>query len=209
MNGDLVILAADKDIEYALRGLCTRHQSLGIRPLQGLQLLTHPQHDPGVFKTGPEVIRSYAPTCGHALLVLDWAWEGAPSKASIEQDIDTRLRPVWGSRARTICIDPEVEVWVWSDSPHVATELGWGNLQSLRAYLEAEGLWKAPAQKPSDPKAAFRAALHEKRRPPSASIFQNLGQRVGLARCHDPAFGQLRAHLQSWFPLESETTAPG
>ena len=41
---DLVVLAADKDMEHALRGLLSRHKSLPIRQI-AFDIFVHPQHD--------------------------------------------------------------------------------------------------------------------------------------------------------------------
>jgi hypothetical protein len=45
---DLVCLAADRNIEAALRGLLERHPSLGIRPVS-VDFHTHAGRDPGCF----------------------------------------------------------------------------------------------------------------------------------------------------------------
>ena len=43
---DLVVLAADKDMEHALRGLLSRHKSLLIRQIVfDLTSFVHPDHD--------------------------------------------------------------------------------------------------------------------------------------------------------------------
>ena len=40
---DLVVLAADKDMEHALRGLLSRHESLPIRQIV-FDIFVHPEH---------------------------------------------------------------------------------------------------------------------------------------------------------------------
>lgn len=200
MIRELVILAADKDIEYALRGLLSRPLAIGIRPHGPVEFLTHPGHDPGVSKNAPELLRSYPRDTHHALIVLDKAWSGAPATVvAVEQSIEDRLRLDWTDRARVLCIDPEVEIWVWSDSPHVAETLGWESVSALREWLHAHGLWEAERTKPLDPKAAYRAALRESRIPPSSAIFRRLAESVGIARCTDPSFIRLVDLLRGWF----------
>ena len=44
MSKDLVVLAADKDIEQALRGLFARPEALDIRLVEA-DVRIHPQHD--------------------------------------------------------------------------------------------------------------------------------------------------------------------
>ncbi len=200
MKGDLVVLAADRDIEFALRGILNRTEALGIRSLEKVEFLPYPQRDPGVFNTGAEILRPYAREYQRALVVLDRAWAGAPRDTNeVERAIEQRLRPVWESRARALCIDPEVEVWVWSDSPHVATELGWGSTEELRSWLRSREFWSGQSPKPANPKTAFRAALQERRIPLSPAIFRNLAERVGFARCKDASFLRLLGILRTWF----------
>lgn len=206
----LVIVAADKDIEYALRGLLSRPRSIGISDLGPVEFLTHPGHDPGIFKNGPELLRPYARDSHHALVVLDKVWSGAPSSVSaVEQSIESRLQPGWNDRAKSVCIDPEVEAWVWSDSPHVAETLGWESVTSLRKWLQARGLMQPEMAKPLDPKAAYRAALIERQIPPSSALFRQLGERVGITRCTYPSFIRLVGILRGWFSTPSGSSKRG
>lgn len=203
MSLDLVVLVPDKDIEQALGGLVKRHQSIGIRPLAGVKIIVHPGRDPGVYHTGHELLDVFVGEAGHALIVFDREWEGAPSTdpAVLAADVEDRCRPAWGNRVRCVCIEPEVENWVWSDSPHVGTALGWQSRDELIAWLAGRGLWPAGAAKPPDPKAAFEAATRHKRVVPSSSVFGVLARKVSLERCQDPSFLLLLAILRGWFPL--------
>jgi hypothetical protein len=203
MSLDLVIVVADKDIEQAVLGLLTRAPSLGIRPALAMKVLVHPQRDPGVFKSGHDLIATFSDTASHALLILDHAWSGAPATpVEAETSVEERCAPAWRDRARCVCIEPEVEAWVWSDSPHVASALGWSSLTELRTWLEREGLWGPAEHKPRDPKAAFQRATRERGRVPSSAIFNKLASSVGLARCTDRAFLRLRETLTTWFPSQ-------
>lgn len=200
MKGDLVVLVADRDIEFALVGILSRPEALGIRSLRGIELVPHPQHDPGVFKNGPELLRPYAREFERALVVLDKAWAGAPARISeVEDQLAQRLRPVWDDRAEVVCIDPEIEVWVWSDSPHVARELGWASMQELRGWLRTRELWTEDRHKPAEPKEAFLRAIHERAIPKSPALFRNLASSVGFGRCSDLAFARLLSILRAWF----------
>lgn len=201
MTLDLAVVVPDKDTEQTFEGLLTRHQSLSIRPIR-YQISVHPNKDPGCYKTGEQLALAFAREAAHALVVFDLAWEGAPSDdpAQLEADVEARLRPLWGERARCVVIDPELEAWVWSDSPHVTDVLGWrGRQPGLRAWLESEGLWPADHPKPADPESAFRRAVRAVRLPPSSSLFRQLAERVGLERCTDPAFGRVVGILRGWF----------
>ena len=56
--------------------------------------------------------------------------------------------------------------------------------------------------KPARPKEAFEAALREARKPRSASLYQQIAERVSLRRCTDTAFLELKSILNNWFPPE-------
>ena len=66
----------------------------------------------------------------------------------------------WGERGKAIVLAPELETWVWSDSPHVAAVAGWAERRPrLRQWLNDHGLWNEQESKPPRPKEAFHAAL--------------------------------------------------
>jgi AAA domain, putative AbiEii toxin, Type IV TA system len=107
----------------------------------------------------------------------------------------------WGDRARAIVIDPELEIWVWSDSPHVPKAPGSrDDLPTLRRWLIDHRLWTEGRPKPDDPKAAMEKILRINNRPRSSSIYEDLARKVGLQRCQDGAFLKLRETLVAWFP---------
>jgi hypothetical protein len=198
---DLLLVVADKSIEQALRGILSRPHSLGIRPLT-FDVRVHPGRDPGCYETGHELAALSAREAEHALVVFDLAWQGAPATTAqpLEELVEQRLAPLWGTRGRCVVIAPELEVWVWSDSPHVGHILGWADRQpSLRAWLTQQGLWSADALKPTDPKGAFERAIAVSRIPLSSAIFRLLAEKVSLAQCHDSSFARLATVLRAWF----------
>jgi hypothetical protein len=98
-------------------------------------------------------------------------------------------------------IAPELETWVWSDSPRVDRVLGWNRDDlSLREWLREKGLLEEGAVKPTEPKRAVELTLRTVRTPRSSSIYFELAQRVSTDRCTDPAFEKLRRCLREWFP---------
>lgn len=103
-------------------------------------------------------------------------------------------------------IEPELEAWVFSDSPHVAEALGWsGRTPDLATWLREGGFWEPGRVKPEDPKRAVDEALREARVRRSSSIYRTLAGKVSLQRCRDASFLNLRGVLQQWFPI---ATAP-
>jgi hypothetical protein len=202
MKGDLVVVVADGGIEQAIRGLLTRAEALGIRPLHGVEFPKLHKLDCDTFATGHQLASLYRPTHEHALIVLDLAWDGRPINDPLEmsRQVDERLRPDWGDSGRCVVIDPELEAWVWSDSPHVAKVLGWTDLPELASWLSLKGLWPRNSPKPPDPKSAYLAAIREKRIQNSNALFRTLAEKVSLTRCEDRAFLALREILRAWFP---------
>ena len=59
MTKDLVVLAADKNIQQVLGGLFERPQALDIRPIQ-FDVLVHPQHDPACALRGVEFLSNFS-----------------------------------------------------------------------------------------------------------------------------------------------------
>ncbi|HEY4589423.1 MAG TPA: hypothetical protein VII86_09345, partial [Thermoanaerobaculia bacterium] len=100
-----------------------------------------------------------------------------------------------------VVISPELESWVWSDSPHVERALGWDRGPApLRSWLQEKGLLEAGAAKPAQPKEAVELALKTVRTPRSSSIYLELARSVSTDRCTDPAFLKLKRCLREWFP---------
>jgi hypothetical protein len=211
---DIVVLVPDKNMEAAVRGLLSRPGALSIRALQW-KVYIHIERDPGCFHRGHDFLRSMAARYAHGLLMFDRQGSGQENKSreSLEQAVETRLsHSGWGDRAAAIVLDPELEIWVWSDSPEVNRCLGWISREtSLRSWLYNcnQRLWPANADKPSDPKAAVDMILREVRKPRSSAIYEQLARQVSVNRCTDLAFKKFKLTLQNWFPADEaprETT---
>lgn len=202
LHHDLVVLTADKNTEFVLRGLLSRPRALSIRPIS-FTTLPHPEQDPGCYLHAPELLRLYLRSYDHALVLLDRVGSGREelSREQLEEDLESRLRLQWSDRVAAIVLDPEIETWVWSDSPHVDEVLGWkGRSPALREWLVESGRLSKGASKPGDPKEAVERALRLARRKRSSSLYQQLAERVSFQRCTDPAFAKLCQTLQRWFP---------
>lgn len=122
-------------------------------------------------------------------------------RAVLEQEVERRLSSSgWEDRAAAVVIDPELEIWVWNDSPHVEAVLGWDTgTSSLRDWLRQKGWLAEGTSKPTQPKRAVEEALRISRKPRSSAIYQQLAQRVSIDRCVDPSFVRLRQILTRWF----------
>lgn len=198
---DLVLVVADKDIEQTMRGLLSRPRALGIRGVD-YELLSHPGHDPGCYTSGHALISHLANDFEHALVVFDLDWDGAPSRhpGDLEAAVTNRLSAAWGERAACVVIAPEIEGWVFSDSPNVDEAMGWADRKPpLREWLATEGYLVGGRTKPSDPKVAFEKALRVSRERASSSLFEKLAKTVSVERCTDPSFKRLLEVLRGWF----------
>lgn len=199
---DLVVLVPDKQMEATLRSILQRTTSLQIRPLT-FEILVHPRRDPGCRVESAALLSVYLSRARFALVLFDREGCGEESitREGLESNVDTRLAAAgWMGRSAVIVLDPELEAWVWSDSPVVDQVIGWaGATPPLRQWLETEGFIAARGSKPSRPKEAFDLALKRARKRRSASIFSELAEKVGLNRCIDPSFLRLKAVLQQWF----------
>jgi hypothetical protein len=206
MQMDLVILAADGAIAAALEGILSRRDALAIR-LPAFKIFTHMHRDPGCFLEAHNFLRPFARDCKHGLVVFDRKGSGQESRTRVEiqEDVTRRLAAnAWTDRAKAIVIDPELEAWVWSDSPQVDRCLGWSaRSPALREWLSNQGLWDPSMTKPQNPELAFVRALREVRKPMSSSIFSDLARSVSLLRCRDEAFAELRGTLTMWFGGQS------
>ncbi|NJL93965.1 MAG: hypothetical protein HC915_09660 [Anaerolineae bacterium] len=201
---DLAILVADADMEATISTLLKHRQpALGIQlNLEHLKIFRSHMHDPGVFKEGPDLLQSLQPRPGHALLLLDYHGSGQENKlqaSEVESDLEERLeRQLTLARDKVACIvlNPELEVWVWSQSPHLLTVLGMDR-QQFTAFKQSQGI--GLHDKPQRPKEALIRALRQTKKPFSSAIYKELAQNVSLSNINERGFVKLRDKLQSWF----------
>lgn len=199
---DLIVLVADADMRSTISGLLLRPQSLGIRPIS-FDIRVHAQRDAGCRSQGDSFMRQFHSQYHHALVMFDreGCGQDAIARTDLENDMEQRLSATgWDERASCVVFDPELEIWVWSGSPHVARALGWpdGGVE-LREHLTQKSYFTDQEQKPARPKEAMLEALKVKRKPHSASLFQTLAEKVGFRSCSDEAFLKFKMTLQMWF----------
>lgn len=199
---DLVILVADKNMRFALEALLARHESLEIRPIEAL-VLTHPRRDPAVLRESHDFLRSRQGLASYALVVFDREGCGdVQPREVLEESVELKLaQNGWAGRSAAVVVDPELEVWFWSDSPQVETALRWSKGRTqLREWLVEKGFCYEGQQKPHRPKEAVESVLRLSRTPRSSSIYQDLAEHVAFQHCIDPSFLKVRSVLKRWFP---------
>jgi hypothetical protein len=203
---DLVALVADADQRETLTSLLgKRRKSLGIRDLR-YKLLKHPQRDSGCVHGAVAVLETQVGLAMHALVVLDH--EGSGQETVAAQELARRLKgrledAGWEDRAEVVVIQPELEAWVWSDSPHLEEVLGWPEDEPhLRSWLAAKGLWLEGSPRPTHPEEALHRVLKHTRVRHSAALYGQLAEKVSLVHCSDASFVHLKSVLRRWFPAE-------
>ena len=204
MTKDLVVLAADKNIQQVLGGLFERPQALDIRPIQ-FDVLVHPQHDPACALRGVEFLSNFSEQYRNGLLIFDHEGCGREERPYLELQEELNGQFVnnseWGDQARALVLSPELEAWVWSDSPHVDEIAGWSGQQpTLRQWLVDRGWIQQTTDQPERPKEAFEAALRQARIPRSSSLYRNIAQAVSVNRCTDATFLEFKRLMREWFP---------
>jgi hypothetical protein len=203
-ESDLVVLTADKDMKFTLQGLINRPEALGIRPVKA-EIYIHPEHDPGCLLRADAFLRPFINRFAYAIVMFDHEGCGREQKTRVdlETEVETSLfQSGWKDRASAIVIDPELEIWVFSDSPEVDAAIGWTEkTPHLRSWMEGQGFISAGQAKPSCPKEAMQSAMRHVRMPRSSSIYAQLAERVGFGRCTDSSFLKFKDVLRSWFPV--------
>lgn len=203
----LLVLTADIDMENAVRGLLSRHKSIGFAPVDcasDVDFVHHPNHDAGCYLGGAEFLRYAVGKYEHAIVLFDHEGSGREQCAlhAVERDVEKRLLASGWQSAGVVVLEPELESWVWSASPKVAEELGWKtHIPSLREWLIDQDFLEAHQIKPSRPKEAMEAALQHVRKPRSPRIYENIARKVSLLHCKDESFLKLKTLLCQWFPV--------
>lgn len=205
-----MFLVADKNMEGMLKGFFSRtafHHAMGCGHFnfdvhQDL-VVAHGQNDPGLYTRANAFLQPYANSHRHAVVIVDAEWDGSPGKVEIEQRLCEHLTDAgWsGDRGCAVVIAPELENWVWQNSPHVCAALSFdGTFAALRTFLESQGFWRQGEAKPGRPKEAVEWMLRQSRKGRSSAIYQQLAMQVTARGCTDTAFQSLRDALIRWFP---------
>jgi len=205
MAKELIVLVADKSMRESVKALLGRHQSLGIRPLSpaDYDVVVQINYDSSVVLSAHEFLRSQSYRYRYAMVLCDRHGCGREdqSREELEADLEDRLRHSgWEGRSAAVVIDPELENWLWTDSPHVEEALGWkGRRPGLREWMREKGFWAEDRAKPDAPQRCLDEALYCVQKPRSSALFRAVAERVSLRRCQDPAFVKLARTLRSWF----------
>ncbi len=200
---NLVALVACQPYQMTLEGLLSRPSALNIRDVS-YDIIVNPERDPGCRNKSAGILRPFINMYEFAIVLFDYEGCGSESlnREQIEINVENHLAGNgWENRSSAIVVDPEIEIWVWSDSPHVDGVLDWSGRQpDVRKWLMRNTTyWNQGELKPIRPKEAMEKALREVQKPHSSTIYKELSKKVSVNRCTDNAFDKLKSVLFSWF----------
>lgn len=203
---DLLVIAADKDAEFALKSLLLRIP--GIEKLKefSFDVITHQHRDPGVVNQGVEYARPHINQYRYLMLLFDY--EGCGKEKNSREVIETSLEKSlcsngWDDRCACVIFEPELESWLWVNKSHLHDIADWDNEQDVYEWIKTKGYkFKPETNKPVRPKEAFDSILKKQRIPHSSSLFAKFGMKAGYNECVDPSFTKFIEILKKWFPSE-------
>ncbi|MBC8181403.1 hypothetical protein H8E88_09785 [candidate division KSB1 bacterium] len=201
MIKDLIVLVPDKNTKFLLNGFLPRYHSFGIKQIS-YDIFIHPERDPGVYHRAANFLLHFNGQYSYALVFLDREGSGQENKNAdqIALEIRSKLEQTgWQNRAGVIVFNPELEIWAWVNSPHLATNLGWESYSSLVAFVQQQGFWEQGLTKPTRPKEAIEAALRKKRIQRSSAIYQKIAALVSFRNCQENSFLKFKNMLMAWF----------
>lgn len=203
---DLFVLVADKRMQDTLSVVLKRHASIGMRRID-FDIQRTLGHDSDSYRHSSSFLKFRRNDYQHALTIFDYEGCGAEERKNrmlpleIEQQLNSELSEVWGDRAKAIAIVPELEKWIWSQSPHFTSSLGWKGELDVWTWVQQNNFTLDGNGKPDRPKEALKAALLKTRIPMSTSIYKAIAEKVSLKNCQDAAFNRMLNYLRNWFPL--------
>ena len=155
--------------------------------------------DGGVYKHCHSMLQEngYMETHDRLVVICDQQFGSENPAVEVRTNIlETLRKNGWGNdRADVVVIDPELEVWIWQDSPHVQLAIGFRDIGSLREALKKAGSWPEGENKPNEPKELFQKLCRQYRTPYSSALYRDIVEKVSVAGCRDPAFLQLLSTL--------------
>lgn len=209
MKKKLIMLVADKNMKFTLEGLLSRSQAFNIQNFTDTEydIYIHPLRDPGVYKESAGFLRPFSHQYHYAIVFFDREGSGQEAKSAeqISAEVKSEIeKNGWPERVEVIVFDPELEIWAWGNSPHLARFTGWENLTTLCSFVQERGYWDTTAPKPHRPKEAFDALLQEKQIQRSSAIYRKIAAHASFLNCIDPAFLKFKKILYAWFRPEDK-----
>lgn len=199
---DLIVLTADKNTEFLLRGLLPRIPVIEKTRSFSFDIYPHIHKDAGVFNTAHEFLRPFSDQYQYTMVVFDH--EGCGHEHISREEMEKKTEDLlsangWPDRAGVLVISPEIENWVWVHRSHIERAISWDIELNIYTWLHKKNLKDPASAKPSRPKEAFEAALFCAATPRSSSIYLELAEKASYRNCADPAFLKMLALMRNWF----------
>ena len=208
MTRPVLFLLADNDLQEACIGCFVERKdwasSFGCMPItieRSDLIVPAGEKDPGLFARAPDLARPYLRTHEHLLVVLDAAWAGSPGAQRIEEQLGEKLaRNGWSNeRAAVVVIEPELEVWAWSDRRALARALYVELPTPARPRVpDILAEWGRDAAR--GPKERLEALREKLAIPTSSAQFRRFAAAARIEPCEDRGFARLRDLFRRWFP---------
>ncbi|MBI2729319.1 MAG: hypothetical protein HYX40_00950 [Sphingobacteriales bacterium] len=199
---DLVVIVADGTIQKVLEELLRRVAVSSNTNNFTFDVISNIGHDAGCYNDSHEILINFVNQYFYAMVVFDKEGSGVEEKprTTIEEDVESLLdKNGWAGRNSVIVIDPELENWIWQNSPHVENAFGWNSTDNLYAWCYGHGIIAQGESKPFRPKESLQRILKETKTPFSSSIHKKIAEKVSYKNCQDPAFVKLTKTLYEWF----------
>lgn len=203
---DLIVIVADSYQEKVIEALLPRLANTDTSVFS-YDIIRNPLFDSGSYNDSHELLRPSINQYSHALVIFDHEGSGVEhikNRKETEEDVEKLLSiNGWNGRNAVVVIDPELENWMWIDSPHVESAIAWEGLESLYIWARSSGKIAHGEVKPFRPKEALEQALRLNRTAKSSAIYKRIAARVSYRSCIDPAFLKLISVLKAWFPSKT------
>ncbi|HQL70961.1 MAG TPA: hypothetical protein PLA77_09025 [Bacteroidales bacterium] len=202
---DIIFLVSDKNMEFLLKGLLPRIPIIENIDSFSYDILIHSYRDPGIVKDADSFLRNFINKYSYAIVIFDYQGCGITNKnrSQIEEDINHRLSlSGWEAKCSVICIDPELENWIWVNPRRIAEAIEWQEQTEILDWLHQNQLKNPTSLKPTQPKESFEALLKKSKTPRSSSIYESIASTASYRNCIDPAFHKLLNTLKDWYSFQ-------
>jgi hypothetical protein len=207
---DLFVLCADLDAMNLLEGLFPRLSAIENTRIFSYDIRKHPNRDNGIRTDAHNFLRTFSTQYSHVLVVFDYEGSGENEMSAPDLANDIKNKIVangWAvDNVEVICINPELENWVWVKSQKIAEVIDWQKTEDIYDWLAANGFERNADNydKPTPPKEAFDALLEQTEVPHSAALFKELAEKASYKNCIEPSFIEMIDTLKLWFAEPEE-----
>ena len=198
----LVVLTPDKDIQAVVESLLKKIPKTETLSDFSYKIFVHTGRDPGILTKSHEFLRPFIRQYNYCIALLDFAGCGKEdiyTPEDIEKLIESNLSiNGWEDRCIAVCIEPEIEQWLWAGEIHIRATVGWSKVESVKEWLQSKEFYYSETNKPVEPKTAFELLLRENNIPNSSSIFAEIASKASYKRCRERSFLKLIEKLRDW-----------